>query len=258
MQLVTYNVERWTGRWHGGATMVVYLDAAVAEDRARSITAELGELTGVVQSEYVAPAEAAKRLRAALGRAEQLLDGIDPDTLPASVELVLEPGARDVVTASPLFATLQASDSVDDVELVGEWADQLAGPLAAVHAIGWALTLLLGLAALIIVVAALELAFATGDREAQVARLHGAGMSFTIAPVAIAGAVVATVACVLALGMLAVLHHQYGSAIAGALAKGAGEGVAFLPGRSLLWIGGVSLGLGIIGGVFAGVRHGSR
>ena len=261
--LGAHNIDRWATRWRGGATMVAYLDAAVSDERARAITAQLGEVPGVVHAEYVAPAEADRRLRTALGRSDQLLDGVDPSALPASVELVLEPGARDVVVASPLFASLRASDSVDDVELAGEWVDQMGTVMNGVRTAAWALVSLFGIFALIIVTSTLRLSLQRNDQEAHsdahISRLLGAGTGYLAMPSAVSGMVHGAAGACFAIPTLWLLHHQYAGSIASALSQQFGAcTVAFLPYTSLLLLLGASCTVGLFAGLIAGIRHAVR
>ena len=257
------NIDRWAMRWRGGATMVAYLDAAVSDDRARAITTQLGDVPGVLHAEYVPPAEADRRLRTALGRSDQLLDGVDPSALPASVELVLEPGARDVVVASPRFASLRASDSVDDVELAGEWVDQMGTVMNGVRTAAWALVSLFGIFALIIVASTLRLGLQRNDQhahsDAHISRLLGASTGYLAMPSVVSGVMHGAAGACFAIPTLWWLHHQYGGGIASALTQQFGScTVAFLPYDSLLLLLGASCALGLVAGLIAGIRHAVR
>jgi cell division protein FtsX len=250
--LVADNLDRWTGAWRGGATMVVYLESTAGSDRGEVIAAELAAIPGVVRAEYVPSAEASRRLRAALGADDGLLEGIDPGALPASVELVLEPGARDVVAASPLFATLRGSEAVDAVELVGAWDDRVGALLAGLRAGAWSLAAILGVLAVLAVAATLRLRLAGATDEARVARLLGAGPAFLLAPSILAGALQGAIGAVLALPILFYLHHQLAPSITAALARAIGPAeVAFLSFSGAATIVLAGCAIGAVGGMFA-------
>jgi cell division transport system permease protein len=251
-QLVARNLDRWASGWRGGATMVVYLAPMVSPDRARAITTELDAIDGVVAAELVTADDANHRLREALGDAGELLDGVDPAALPASIELVLEPGAREVVAASPLIAALRSSDAVDDVELVGEWVDRVGSLLGALRAAAWSIVVVFGLLAIVVVTATTRLRVAARRDEAQVARLLGAGPAYTTWPTIFAGAIQGAVGAALALPLLWLLYRELAPAAAASLSRtvGAGE-TAFLSLPSMALIVGAGLGIGALGGVLA-------
>jgi cell division protein FtsX len=250
--LTARNLDRWASAWRGGATMVVYLEAAATPERGEVIAAELAAIPGVVRAEYVPSDEASRRLRAALGPDDGLLAGIEPGALPASVELVLEPGARDVVAASPLFASLSGADSVDSVELVGEWDDRIGALLGGLRTGAWSLAAVFGVLALIAVAATLRLRLAGSDDERRVARLLGAGPAFLLAPSVLAGALHGAIGAALALPVLFYLHRELGPAIAAAVGRAIGSvDLAFLSAAGAATIVLAGCAIGALGGMFA-------
>jgi cell division protein FtsX len=250
--LVARNLDRWAGAWRGGATMVVYLESAATPEHGAVIAAELGAIPGVVRAEYVPSDEAARRLRAALGADDSLLAGIEPGALPASVELVLEPGARDVVAASPLFASLRGADAVDSVDLVGEWDDRLGALLGGLRTGAWSLAAVFGVLALIAVAATLRLRLAGRSDETRVARLLGAGPAFLLGPAVLAGAVFGALGAALALPVLYLLHAELGPAITAAVTRAIGTAdLAFLSASGAATIVLAGCAVGVLGGLLA-------
>jgi len=253
--LAADNLDRWADGWHGGATMVVYLQPGAAPERGRGIASELGSIAGVTRAEYVPSDEAARRLRTALGADDRLLEGVEPAAMPASIELVLEPGARDVVTASPLFANLRGADGVDNVELVGEWDDRIGALLGGLRTAAWTFAALFGLLAVIAVAATLRLRLAPSGDDARVARLLGAGPAFLVAPSVLAGAVQGVLGAGLAVPVLAYLHHRLAPSIAAAVTHSIGGGdVVFLSPAAIGTMLVAGCAIGAIGGALADAR----
>jgi len=263
-RLAEVNVARWTASWHGGASMVVYLTPGATEARGHELAGALRTVDGVERVEYVAPDEATTRLRAALGGHDDLLAGVSAGALPASLEITLAPGVRDVAAASPLIDALRAADGVDDVELTGDWVDRVGAVLSALRAAAWALLVVLGAAAIWIVAATLRLrmeGLGLGD-EGRVARLLGAGPRFTRVPALVAGAAQGAIGAVLALGVAWGLWRGFGDRMIGSLAHavggtGAGAGlggVGFLALEQAMLLIAVGAGLGLIGGALARPR----
>jgi cell division protein FtsX len=243
--IAAQNLDRWAAAWRGGATLVVYLEAGAAPERGRAIAGELGAIAGVTRAEYVDPAEAARRLRTALGTDDRLLDGIEPTAMPATIELVLEPGARDVVAASPMFAALQGADQVDSVELVGEWDDRIGALLGGLRDGAWTLAWVLGALAAAAAAAVLRLRLAHRADELRVARLLGAGPLYAVGPAILAGAALGAIGAALALPVLAYLGDRLGPAIAGDVLRAIGGGeLAFLSplGIAVIVAGGAAIG----------------
>lgn len=253
--LAARNLDRWADRWRGGSTMVVYLEPGAPVDRGRGIATELGAIAGVVRAEYVPAEEAARRLRTALGADDALLAGIEPAALPASIELVLEPGARDVVTASPLFASLRSADSVDSVELVGEWDDRIGALLSGLRTAAWTLVAVFGALALIAGAATLRLRLAGSADEARVARLLGAGPAFLVGPALLAGAIQGAIGAALAVPVLFYLHRELAPAIGAAVTRAIGGGdLVFLSSTGMITLIAAGCALGALGAILAEAR----
>src|SRR5690606_19609788 len=100
------HLDRWTRATTGGASMVVYLGDGVEEARAAALATELAKLAGVERAGLAPAAESAARLEQALGADTALLEGVELSSLPASVEVTLAPGVRDVIAMSPTVRAL--------------------------------------------------------------------------------------------------------------------------------------------------------
>lgn len=256
VHLAARNVDAWTARWSGDASMVVYLDDGVDDARARDLAAQLGTVGGVRRVEYVPSAEAARRLRATLGRHEDLLDGVEDAALPASLEIVLDRGVRDVAAASPIVERLRNTEGVEDVELVGDWVEQVGTVLAALRAAAWALLGLLGALSVWVVAATARLRVAGLADQAKVAELLGAPASFVRWPHVVAGAIHGAAGGLLAVLGVWIVHRAIAADVASALTSVMGDvQVAFLPGAQLALVVLMGAGLGLVGSALATGRR---
>jgi cell division protein FtsX len=189
-------IDRWADDHPGtGGRMVVYLGDDVAPARAAQLTAELRSLDGVQRAELVAADESARRLTRALGGDAALLDGVDVRSLPASVEVTLAPGVRDVIAMSPTLRALRTAPGVADVVVPAADLAHPAGPddplahvLHVARGLAWLAAAVLTGLALVIVLAAVRLRLDRSAHEAAVLHLLGASPAFTAVPSALAGA----------------------------------------------------------------------
>lgn len=257
--IAAHNVERWAHRPGGGASMVVYLAENVDAARAEALVAELQALPGVERAELVSSQESARRLQQALGGDATLLDGIEVESLPSSVEVTLAPGVRDVVAFSPTVRALRDAPGVDDVIVEDGGDEQLTAALSTVRLLGWASAGLFAGLALVIVLAAIRVRLDRGKDELAVAHLLGAPPSFLIIPTALAGALQGALAALV--GALAALATVavYGDAVTASLASALGPVVLVTPG--LLEIAvfvGAGATIGLVGGALAGASRVAR
>jgi cell division protein FtsX len=249
--VIVDHIDSWTATPRsGGGSMVVYLGEGVSDATAHQLVTQLGRVAGVERAELVAPADAAKRLERALGADAALLDGVDLASLPATVEVTLAPGVRDVISMSPLLGALRANPGVEDV-IVEDGGDAATSTdtLATVRAFVYAGAALLAGLAIVVVLAAIRMRFDLGPRgrdrqEHAVLHLLGASPMFSIVPAALAGAALGLVA---SLGASLVVWIGIDQFDLGAPAAGA----------ILLFIA-AGAGLGLVGGGLAGVTRVAR
>jgi cell division transport system permease protein len=254
--VVADNVERWTEAPHGGASMVVYLGEGVDDAHAHSLAAELATLRGVEHVELVDAAESAHRLQLALGADSTLLEGVELASLPASVEVTLAPGVRDVIAMSPTVRALRGAPGVDDVVVEDAGTDRVASTLGIVRiAARWG-AVVFGILALIIALAAVRVRLERRGNELAVAHLLGAPPSFVTVPTALAGAIHGALAALLAAAALWAGVALYGDSIAHGLQSALGSiELALPPLHHLAIFIGLGGALGFIGGVLAGATR---
>lgn len=254
------NVARWSAdaarAQRGGASMVVYLADATGDDQARGIVAQLQDMAGVERAELIGSAETAHRLEQALGADRTaLMAGLDTRGLPASIEVTLAPGVREVVALSPAVKTLKATPGVEDVvvEENAEPARVASGALATIRAVAWAAAGLFGGLALLVVLAATRVRLDRSRKEREVAYLLGAEPSFFVLPTALAGALYAACAACLAGALVKLGIGMYGDDLAGSLATTVGAvELAFPAVADVAIFVGVAAALGLVGGALAG------
>jgi cell division protein FtsX len=244
--VIVDHIESWTTAPRaGGGSMVVYLGEGVSDATAHQLVTQLGRVAGVERAELVAPADAAKRLERALGADAALLDGVDLASLPATVEVTLAPGVRDVISMSPLLGALRANPGVEDV-IVEDGGDAATSTdtLAIVRAFVYAGAALLAGLAIVVVLAATRMRLDRDRQEHAVLHLLGASPMFSIVPAALAGAVLGLVASLGAslIVWIGIDQFDLGMPAAGAI-------LLFLASGA---------GLGLIGGGLAGVARVAR
>jgi cell division transport system permease protein len=257
--LVADHVERWTSKPDGGASMVVYLGEDVDEARAQVLVAELAKMPGVTKAELVPVSESAARLQQALGADSQLLEGVELASLPASVEVTLAPGMRDVIAMSPSVRALRGTPGVDDVVVEDAGSEKVASTLGVVRVVAWTGAALLAGLALLIVLATIRVQLARSDKEHQVHHLLGAGPLFTLVPTMLAGALQGAVAALIAALALYFGISIYGDSIAHTLEAALGHVEILIPAASMiLMFIGLGAGLGAVGGGLAGASRAVR
>lgn len=257
--LAARHVDAWTLRPGDGGSMVVYLGDGVDDATAAKLVADLQRLPGVERAELVAAAESAARLQQALGGDASLMEGVDVGSLPASVEVTLAPGVRDVVAMSPTVRALRNTPGVDDVVLDEASEDRTSAALGTVRTVVWTGGALLAGLALIIALATIRLRLDRDPEEQRVAHMLGAGPAFLLGPTLLAGVLVGALAALLAAGAIVGALCAYGDGIVTALAGPLGAIELALPTAcEIALFVGLGAALGFLGGGLAGASRVAR
>lgn len=248
--LAGISVDRWAAAsaHETRARMVVYLGDATQE-ATQALVSELRAIDGVERVELVSAEESARRLVASLGADTALLEGIDVTALPASLEVELAPGVRDVVAMSPKLRALTTDSAVAEVVVEDEDADRVAGVAATVRRIAWTGAVLFAVLALVVILAAIRVRLDARADELRVVRLLGGSPAFVIVPRALAGAFSGLAAALLAVIALQAVLAVYGDAL---------PAVARATAIHVLGFVGVGAALGLVGGALAGASRVAR
>lgn len=254
VHVATRTVAKATSAW-GGAHMVIYLEEGISAEKGQEIRAAL-DLPGIERSVYVSPDQAMQRLKGALGEHDELLQGLQPSVLPASIEVTLRTGIDDVAATYPVIERLRATPGVADVEFAGEWVDGVSTLLGGLRHAGWVLLLIMGAGCAYVALASIGSSMGMKGQEAEVMRLLGASGNFIRGPLLVEGAVQGMVGAGLAILGLWILFQVAVDGIRKVL--GAAFGVApveFLPFAHIVLFMAAGAALGIAGSWLAARRH---
>jgi cell division protein FtsX len=247
---------------HARSLIEASLDPLVtisAEGKITDVNEATTRVTGVDRAELVAATDSAARLQQALGADSALLDGVELASLPASVEVTLAPGMRDVIAMSPTVRALRGAQGVDDIVVEDAGSERVAGTLGTVRLVAWSAAAFLAGLALLVALSAIRVCFERDEREIAIAQMLGASPFFLVVPTAFAGALHGALAALLAAVALYAGIAVYGDAIITAL-HGALGAVELVPPAPMMCVLFVALGtaVGFVGGGLAGASRAAR
>lgn len=254
--LAAQNVARLTSGWGRGVQMVIYLEDGAGPERARAIARVLEGVDAVEKVDYVPPDAAFARLRDGLGERRDLLDGVEAGYLPASLEVTLRSGVRDVAAVSPLVDRLRRTAGVEEVEFLGDWVDRLAALLRSLRFTAAALALLVAIACVYVVAGTIKLGVYTRKDELEVLKLVGATDRFVKGPLVVEGALQGALGAGAAVGLLWGLFRLGGPALERMLQGAVGElHLRFLPLEQVGLVVAAGALLGVVGSWLAIGRY---
>ena len=180
-----------------------YFASAVDEESALGWVRQAESIDGVDSVVFVSSAAALERFRGSAG-GEELLEGVEGNPLPASLEVSLGKGARDPGAVDRIARELEAFEAVDDVRYGGEWLEGYNRALQVVRAASWGLGTVLGLAALLIASNTIRLGIYAREDELEILALVGASRTVIRSPFLLEGLVQGMLGGVLALSLLGI------------------------------------------------------
>ncbi len=180
--LVTWNVERLLAQWASATELSVYLrDEATSEQRG-TIEAAIDD-SGVADGrEYVSKIDALARFRREFAELASLTTGFDDNPFPASVEVQVRADAENDGRTDTLVRQVAMLPGVADVRYDREWLARIASGLSAVRGTGFALALLMALAAAATVTSVVRLGLQARRGEIEIMQLVGSPLSFIRGP----------------------------------------------------------------------------
>lgn len=253
--LIWLNVAEVADDWGIEVPITVYMTDQAQPGEAAALAEKLAGLPEVRTVEHVTPEDALIRLEVGLGGQESLLEGIDPETLPESLEITLldrvEPGFTEA-----LVGRLAQDDAVDEVATLGPWAGQARELVSTLRDVALGVGLLVGVACVAIVWSTIRLGVFARREELEILRLVGGTRSFVRGPFLFEGFVQGALAATLALVLLYLGYDLLRPFLEGGLSLvfAAGAIQFFSPVQTGLAIAAAGL-LGILGSRAAVARY---
>jgi cell division transport system permease protein len=250
--LVTSNVERLVAQWSTAAEFSVYLrDDATSEQR--------GALEGLIDEsgvaagrQYVSKAEALGRFRRDFAELASLTASFEQNPFPASVEVRVRPETYQDGRAEALVTRLASAPGVADVRYDRDWLVRVTAGLDAVRGVGFALGLVMIVAAAFTVATVVRLALHQRRDEIEIMQLVGSPYSFIRGPFVVEGLLQGGVGALVALALLWLGFRAALGWWGGSLAPVVDTGsLHFLPLQLATWLVAGGMAVGALGGLAA-------
>ena len=198
------NLDDLADRWGRGLGIICFAHDKTTTARLESISETLRSWSEIQTTKVFSKQQAYDDLALALGDDRRLLDGLDQNALPASIEIVLDPAHRNQQARARVVEKLRQLESIDQVQKIDFGADMVSkiSRLREYFRIGgFAIALLVLFAVVFIITNTARLALYARRDEIEVMRLVGAPNSVIRVPIYLEGAFQGLVGAGLALGL---------------------------------------------------------
>jgi len=198
----TANLRELLTYAHQKVEIVAFLEDGVTEGAVDSLVAYLEENPVVEAVRYVGPDEALERLKGEFGSKSYLLDALDTNPLPSSLEITLTSRYRFKDAIESLAEDVGGRPGVEDVSYGKGWIARLERLVRALALADLGIGLVVAVAAVVTVSYTVRLTVYARREVIRVLKLVGATDSFVMTPFLIEGAIHGLSSVVLALALL--------------------------------------------------------
>jgi cell division transport system permease protein len=200
--LLVSNMERLLDRFGEDILVSAYLEVGLPGEEQRALVERVESAPGVESVRLVTEEEAVQRFRQGSAGQASLLEGLDENPLPASLEITLVPESRSTEGVGILVSALDGLRGIDEFGYGTEWVEGYARVMALIRGIGVGIGVVLALATLLIVSNTIRLAVYARRDEIEILRLVGAGRTFVSIPFLVEGFIQGTLGGVVAIALL--------------------------------------------------------
>ena len=250
--LVQQNLQGFLKSWGNQIQMFAYLEETVTSQQLKGLLAKVRALPEVDSLRYVSQEKAWDEFRRSLGAQSGLLQGLEPDILPASLEITLKAEHRGRETLRDVAERLRRAPGIAEVEYPAEWMERLNVFLVGVQWTKWILGGLLFIATLLIVGNTVKLAILARREEIEIMQLVGATRGLIKAPFILEGMIQGVFGALLSVVFLGLLFLFAGAHLPAALGSLLpADELHFLDLKSVALLVTMGWALGACGSLFA-------
>ncbi len=253
--LLAYNLTNFFNLWEDKIEVIAYLKRGTPSSEVEALLSKTRLLEGVETLRYVSPYDAMDFMEMKLGRQKNLLEGIQPAVLPASLEIQLKKEYRNSTKIKEVVAQLKKIPQFEEIQYGQEWVETFSVLIHILRLTQWILGGLLLIAIVFITSHTLQLTISSRREEIEVMQWMGASPAFIRVPFYVEGLIQGLLGGGLAILFLFLLHQglffNLPPSIQAWLAK---IPVLFLPAKTTVWILLGGMILGFFGSIVASMR----
>ena len=205
--LLLRNMEELLDQFGDDLRVTAYLESEVSGDALRALKDRVLAIPGVEDVEALSQDEALERFRASVGSGSALLDGLDINPLPASLEISLRDDRRSAEGMEAVANAIEGLAGVESLSSGRDWVEGYLRAVALVRGVGVGLGIILALATLLIVANTIRLGVFARRDELEILSLVGASRPFVQTPFLLEGLVQGAAGGAIALGLLYALFR---------------------------------------------------
>ena len=206
---VLYNIDIATKNLPEKFAMTVYLDNSLQKDKLGPLIDSFRKNKAVLSVRYISRDEAMKELKSSLKNSDYILEGLEENPLPDSLEIRLKKGDVEAETAQQLAAEALKIKGVTEVDYGEKFLSTLQSIKKGFKAAGLAFAAILSTGMIFVCYSTVKILFYRRTEEIETFKLLGATKGFIRTPFLIEGAVIGTCGGLLSLAGCFLLYYTF-------------------------------------------------
>lgn len=207
--LLSFNINNWVKDWGESLSMSVYLDDGIsARDRGKIETA-ISNLDGAKIKGFISKDQALINLKKSLGDQAGLLDGLQNNPLPASIEIEFQDIEKKKIDPAKIKTELEKLKGVNEVQYSEQWIERFKGIMNVIRIVGLIIGGFLCTAVLFITTNTIKLTIYSRREEIEIYKLVGATDWFVKMPYLIEGAIQGIIGGLLSFAILFLFYSLF-------------------------------------------------
>jgi cell division transport system permease protein len=200
--LLLQNMQELIDNFGDELRVTAYLEPGISNENMGLLADRVSEIPGVAAVQSVSPEAALERFRESVGGGSALLEGMDSNPLPASLEISLAPEHRSEDGYESIVRAISARPGVVDLNSGRDWVEGFLRAVSLIRVIGLGLGFILALATLLIVTNTIRLGILARRDELEILALVGATRGFVRTPFLLEGVLQGAAGGAIAVGFL--------------------------------------------------------
>jgi cell division transport system permease protein len=250
--LVAQNFESFLEVWEKKVQVILYLKDGVPEPRVLELQERLMKDDAVEAVRYVSKKEAKELFEHDLGGYGGILEGLQEELFPASLEIQVAEAYRTPERMRMLGVRFSGFFEVDEAQYGGIWLERLSLLLYILKWGAWVLAGILIVVVVSVTANTVRLMLYNRRSEIEIMRLVGASEVFVSTPFCIEGGIQAVSGAAVSLLLLFMVYYVFSLQISPYLSSYFGRlHLSFLTPQVMIMILVVGIGSGLLGGVFS-------
>lgn len=257
--LLGHNFETFLDMWEQKVQIVLFIDNAASEPRILTLQERVRQEEGVRSVRYVSRADALESFRQELSGYGGMLDGLQQEFFPASLEVTVAASHRTPERIRALSKRLGTLSDVEEAQYGGVWLERLSLALILLKWGGWVLAGVLAMIIVSVTANTVRLTLYNKREEIEIMKLVGAPQSMVTFPFYVQAGLQGLIGAGVSLVMLGILFYFFSLKVSPYLSLYFGRvQLQFLSVGYVMGILGLGACSGIAGGVFSLRRAGGE